>query len=165
VSLFLIYPDPLLSRPAPQRPVDAKLVEVGNRLVAAAASVQAYGLAAVHLGELEPVMVVRSSTEQHAKLYSVFFNPVVTELSDQRVLGPEGSVSMPGVEVQIARLPIVEIAFDDAEGLHHSIQLQDFLARIAQHETDQVNGIFFLDRLSRLKRDAAIRKFNKRATQ
>lgn len=137
------------------------MMDVGDRLLAAAASAQAYGLAGIHIGELEPVIVVRNEQDTVSELYSVYFNPVVINLTDQRTPGLEGSVSLPGIEVQIVRSPLVALAYDDAQGDRHSIELQGFQAKIAQHETDQVNGIFFLDRLSRLKKDMALRKFHK----
>jgi peptide deformylase len=161
VAHFLTYPDPKLYLIALSRPVDKTMIAVGDRLLAAATSAQAYGLAAIHIGELEPLIVIRNDPNTSGKLYLVYFNPVVTHLTDQRTPGLEGSVSLPGVEVQIVRSLTVALAYDDAQGDRHSIKLEDVKARIAQHETDQVNGIFFLDRLSRLKKDMALRKFHK----
>ena len=70
---------------------------------------------------------------------------------------------MPGIEVEILRSECVHIAFEDETGALSELELTGFPARIAQHEIDQVNGIFFLTRLSRLKREAAIKRFAKRA--
>jgi peptide deformylase len=53
------------------------------------------------------------------------------------------------------------IAFDDDTGQGQELALSGFAARVAQHEIDQVNGVFFLTRISRLKREAAIRRFAK----
>lgn len=137
------------------------MVETADRLKAAAEAVQAYGLAAVHLGYLEPIIVMRNDGSRVDAGYSVYFNPAVELLSDERVLGAEGSVSMPGLEVQIGRSPVVELTFDDVEGTRLSVRLEHLQARIAQHEVDQVEGVFFLDRLSRLKRETAMRKWKK----
>jgi peptide deformylase len=75
--------------------------------------------------------------------------------------GPEGSVSLPGIEVDIMRAPRVRVGFDDADGVRQELMLEGFAARVAQHEIEQMNGVFFLDRLSRLKREAALRRYRK----
>ena len=93
--------------------------------------------------------------------YLVLYNPVILRLDGEPVEGPEGSVSMPGFEASITRPPRAHIAYDDEAGMRHELQLEGLPARIAQHEIDQVDGIFFLDRLSRLKRDMALRRWKK----
>ncbi len=162
---FLRYPDPHLTRAAALRPVDSSMRHIGEALCAAAAEVQAYGLAAVHLGEVEPLIVVSVAPDRSSRDYRVLFNPRIIKKSDQRETALEGSVSMPGVEVLIDRANSIELIYDDAEGVRHALHLEGFAARIAQHEIDQMNGIFFIDRLSRLKRDMAIRRYNKIATR
>lgn len=158
---FTVYPDPVLTQAAAARAVDDGMRAAGVALQAAAASVEAYGLAAVHIGLLEPVVVVSLAGQGAARDYRVMFNPRIVALADEKALGPEGSVSMPGIEVPIERAEWAEIAFDSAEGHDETMRLEGFAARVAQHEIDQVNGVFFLNRLSRLKRDTAIRKFHK----
>ena len=69
---------------------------------------------------------------------------------------------MPGIEVEITRPVWAEIAWDDESGIRQSRRFEGLRARIAQHEIDQVNGVFFLDRLSRLKRDMVLKKWKKR---
>ena len=158
---FVLYPDPILNSVALPRPVDAAMLEVGAALQAAAAGVEAYGLAAAHIGRCEPLAVVSVAGQGMARDYRLLFNPVVLACAEERAFGPEGSVSMPGIEVPIERAVWAEIGFDTAEGVRTTLRLEGFAARVAQHEIDQVNGVFFLGRLSRLKRDTAIRKFHK----
>ena len=160
---FVLYPDPMLQQAAVSRSVDAAVIEAGMALREAAAGVEAYGLAAAHIGRIEPVAVVSVAAPGAARDYRLLFNPVVLAMSDEKAFGPEGSVSMPGIEVPIERAVWVEIGFDSEEGVAVTLRLEGFAARVAQHEIDQVNGIFFLNRLSRLKRDTAIRKFHKSA--
>ena len=162
---FVLYPDPLLNEVAVPRPVDASLREAGAALQAAAAGAEAYGLAAVHIGRLEPLAVVSVARQGMPRDYRVMFNPRVLTLSEESTFGPEGSVSMPGIEVPIERSVWAEIGFDSEDGMPTTLKLEGFAARVAQHEIDQVNGIFFLDRLSRLKRETAIRKFQKSRRQ
>lgn len=158
---FVIWPHPALTRPAPPRPVDAAMRAAGARLQAAAEEVHAYGLAAAHLGLAEPLVVVSLAADGQGRDYRVLFNPRIVAFGPQVAMGAEGSVSMPGIEAPVERATAIDLAFDDADGLRHSLHLEGFPARVAQHEIDQMNGVFFLGRLSRLKRDTAIRKFEK----
>jgi len=68
---------------------------------------------------------------------------------------------MPGIEVEITRPSFARICFEDETCATVELELTGFPARVAQHEIDQVNGIFFLNRLSRLRREAAIKRYAK----
>jgi peptide deformylase len=160
VPPFVIYPHAALSLAAKPRPVDAAMLEAGAALLAAAADVQAYGLAAAHLGLNEPLVVV-SMADAGRRDYRLLYNPEIVLVSDDTEIAAEGSVSMPGIEAPVSRASWAEVAWDDETGQRHSERFEGFIARIAQHEIDQVNGLFFLRRLSSVKRDTAIRKFRK----
>ena len=160
IESFITYPDARFSASAEPHPVDANLLAVGQRLLAAAEAVRAYGLAAVHIGVVAPVVVI-SVGDPDARDYRVLYNPRILSLGAKQATGVEGSVSMPSIEVDIARAVSAKIGFDDEAGQGHTLDLTGFSARVAQHEIDQVNGVFFLSKLSRLKREAAIRRFGK----
>ena len=157
---FIFYPDPRLAEAAKSRPVDADLLAIGARLLAAAQKAQAYGLAAHHIGEVAPVIVI-SVSDPSTRDYRVLYNPEVLATNGPGEAGPEGSVSMPGIEVEVVRPVHARIGFHDAAGQGQELALSGFAARVAQHEIDQANGVFFLGKISRLKRDAAIRRFAK----
>jgi len=161
VSDFVVYPHAALSSKADPRPVDAQMVEAGERLLAAAEAVQAYGLAAAHLGLDEPLVVISVAPASEPRDYRVLYNPEVSQLAGGSEMGMEGSVSLPGIEVPLPRAVWAEVQFDDADGKRQTRRFEGFVARVVQHEIDQMNGIFFLQRLSRLKRDTALRKFAK----
>ena len=72
-------------------------------------------------------------------------------------------MSLPGVRVEIVRPVWAVIEFMDADGRQQTTRFEGFTARVALHEIDQTQGIFFLDRVSRLKRDIALRKAKKLA--
>lgn len=137
------------------------MLEAGDRLLAAAREAQAYGLAAAHLGENEPLVVMSMASDSAQRDYRLLFNPEIVAVAEETASGPEGSVSMPGIEVAVQRPVWAEIAYDDADGIRQRERLEGFVARVALHEIEQVNGIFFLSGVSRLKRDAALRKFDK----
>ena len=137
------------------------LLATGARLLAAAEAAKAYGLAAAHIGEIAPVVVISEDVEPRD--YLLLYNPRVVAVSDTVEKGEEGSVSLPGARVQIERPAWAEIAFMDETGARQSRRFEGFLARVALHEIDQMQGVFFLDGLSRLKREMALKKAKKLA--
>ena len=161
--MIVDYPDPRLTRRAEPRPVDDSLRAIGNRLLEATRAATAYGLAAVHIGAVAPVVVISADPDPARRDYLVLYNPEIVATDGPSIPGPEGSVSMPGVEVEIIRPSIADIAWDDETGTRQHRRFDGLPARIAQHEIDQVNGTFFLERLSRLKRDMVLKKWKKRA--
>ena len=155
------YPDPRLARKAEPRAVDDGLRAIGKRLLEAAQAANAYGLAAVHIGAVAPVVVISTEADPARRKYAVLYNPQIVALAETAEPGSEGSVSMPGAEVEISRPTWADIAWDDEAGARQNMRLEGLPARIAQHEIDQMNGIFFLDRLSRLRRDMVIKRWKK----
>jgi peptide deformylase len=73
----------------------------------------------------------------------------------------EGSVSMPGVTEEIERPARVRVGFLDLEGAWREEEADGFLAICLQHEIDQLDGVFWIDRLSRLKRERVVKRFEK----
>lgn len=159
---FVTYPHAVLAQVAPEGNVDSALLAVGERLRAAAVEARAYGLAGAHIGEAAPVIVLNVTPEAPVADYRLFFNPKVLAVASEVASGTEGSVSLPGVEIAVERPVWAEIAFQDAEGASHTERMEGFVARCALHEIDQVNGVFFLERVSRLKREMTLKKFLKR---
>ena len=156
---FILYPDPRLSQPATATgAIDDALRATGKRLFYAAKAAKAHGLAAVHIGEVAPIVVVGGGPDE----YRLLFNPKVTAVSDGHEIGEEGSVSLPGVRANLDRPLWAEIAYQTDTGAAATERFNGFGARVVLHEIDQMNGIFFLDRLSRLKRDMALKKAKKR---
>ncbi len=117
---------------------------------------QAQGLAAAHIGDILPIVAIRV-----AGAVRLLYNPRVASVAQEQVVGTEGSVSMPGIEVEVSRPIWADISFETDAGAIASERLEGWPARIALHEIDQVNGVFFLERISRLKREAALRRWRK----
>ena len=132
---------------------------VGERLLAAAREAKAYGLAAAHIGDVEPVVVISGDPE--GRDYLLLFNPTVTAVAAETEPGEEGSVSLPGVRISVDRPVWAEISYMDAEGKPQNARFERFAARVALHEIEQMNGVFFLSKLSRLKRDMVLKKARK----
>jgi peptide deformylase len=130
-------------------------------LLAAAIAAKAYGLAAVHIGEVAPVVVI--SGDGTERDYRLLFNPQIAAVAAETARGEEGSVSLPGLVVEIERPVWAEIAHHAEAGMARTTRFEGFAARVALHEIEQMQGIFFLERLSRLKRDMALKKARKLA--
>lgn len=130
-------------------------------MLAAAIEAHAYGLAAAHIGEIAPIVVISGDVEPRA--YQLLFNPRIVAVANETAAGEEGSVSLPGARVTIDRPVWADIAWLDETGKAHAGRFEGFPARVAIHEIEQMQGIFFLDRLSRLKREMALKKARKHA--
>lgn len=133
----------------------------GERLLAAAVDAKAYGLAAAHIGEVAPVIVVTAAENPEPTDYGLLFNPRIVAVAETTEKGEEGSVSLPGARVEIDRPVWADIAFMDAQGVAQTRRFGGFAARVVLHEIEQMQGVFFLDRLSRLRRDMALKRARK----
>jgi peptide deformylase len=95
--------------------------------------------------------------------HRLLFNPVVVATASETASGEEGSVSLPGVRVEIKRPLWVDVESTNAEGQRRTERFEGFLGRVVQHEFDQMEGRFFLERLSRLKRQMVLKKLARTA--
>jgi len=78
----------------------------------------------------------------------VLINPVIKSIGDDLITGWEGCLSVPGLRGEVKRWQRINLKWQDLEGTFHSEELQDFQARVVQHENDHLNGVLFPDRLT-----------------
>jgi peptide deformylase len=158
VRPLVFYPDPhLRAVAAPVTKFDADLRALAGDLLAMLDAAPAIGLAAPHLGSLYRVMAIRMPDEAAI----VYVNPEIVEASDEHGDHREGSVSMPGIQETVSRPARITLRYQDLDGAAHELAANGFFAACLQHEIDQLDGLFWLERLSRLKRDRAIKRFGK----
>jgi peptide deformylase len=122
------------------------------------------GLAAVQIGipkRLVVVDVVRDDDKPKNPLY--FINPEIVWSSEDMREHEEGCLSIPEVFDLVKRPAEVKVRYLDREGRVQEMHCTDLLATCIQHEIDHLNGVLFIDRLSRLKRDRVVKKFSKSA--
>lgn len=156
---LLTYPDPRLRAAAqPVTSFGDDLARLAGDLVAAVETAPAIGLAASHIGVLRRVIAVRASGEAAVRIY---VNPVIEWASDETMINEEGSVSMPGVSAEVERPKAVRVAYSDLAGAGLVEEAEGFHAAVLQHEIDQLDGLFWIERLSRLKRDRLIKRYQK----
>lgn len=159
VRPILRYPDPALKQVA--RPVEAfdeDLRRLADDLVDTMRAAPAVGITAPHIGVPLRVVVLFLPGDPSPRIY---VNPQVTFTSTEMETHVEGSVSMPGVTENIVRPRAVQIAHLDLNGRSHVEDADGFRAACHQHEIDQLDGIFWIQRLSALRRERIVSKYRK----
>lgn len=153
------YPNPLLRTIAtPVSNFDEELIHLANDLLETMRAAPGIGITAPHIGILKRVVVLELAPDAGAKTY---INPEIVWASEETIHHPEGSVSMPGVVEDIERNARIRIRYQDLTGSDHIEESEGLLAVCHQHEIDQLNGIFWIQRLSRLRRDRLIKRYDK----
>ena len=156
---------PCRSFPAPRLRVaatpvtrfDADLRELAADLLDTLRAAPGIGITAPHIG-VSLRLVVPELTPGDVRTYA---NPVLDGVSRETIRHVEGSVSMPGITDELERHAHVRVRYHDLDGAEQFEEANGLLAVCHQHEIDQLDGIFWIDRLSRLKRDRLIARYNK----
>jgi len=91
----------------------------------------------------------------------VFINPELLDPSDDIILYNEGCLSLPDIYAEVERPAAVRARWQDLDGNHHEETMDGLMAVCLQHEMDHLEGIVFVDRISRLKRQMALKKLEK----
>lgn len=119
------------------------------------------GLAAPQIGVSQRIVVIdiAGEGEEPAPMYMV--NPEIVWASEEKEICEEGCLSVPGQRAEVERPASVRIKYLDYNGESQEILAEDFLAVAAQHEIDHLDGILYIDRISRLKRQMLLKKLEK----
>jgi peptide deformylase len=153
------YPDPRLAVPAqPVMVFDDALRELARDLLETMHAAPGIGITAPHIGISLRVVVLDLDANDGARTY---VNPEIIWASPEMILHREGSVSMPGVYDDIRRHGRVRISYRDVDGNARTEESEGLRAVCHQHEIDQLNGLFWIQRLSRLRRERLIKRFEK----
>jgi peptide deformylase len=156
---ILSFPDPRLRvAAAPVTRFDADLRELAADLLDTMRAAPGIGITAPHIGVSLRVVVLDLDPVDGARTY---VNPEIVWASPEMIMHQEGSVSMPGVNDDIERHARIRISYHDIDGNARTEESQGLRAVCHQHEIDQLNGIFWIRRLSRLKRERLIKRFEK----
>lgn len=116
------------------------------------------GITAPHIGVLKRLVVIEVSPAAGLRTY---VNPTILWASDEMIRHTEGSISMPGVTEDIERHARVRLSYQDLDGVERIEEADGLLSVCHQHEIDQLDGIFWLQKLSRLRRDRLIKRYEK----
>ena len=123
------------------------------------------GLAAVQIGIAKRLVVIDLAKDEEPHDPVFFINPEIVWSGDEEVEYEEGCLSIPDVYDKVIRPAEVKVRYIDREGCEVERHFDGLFATCIQHEIDHLNGILFIDYLSRLKRDRVIKKFSKAAKQ
>jgi len=174
IKPLIILPDPILrehSRPIER--VDETLVKLGRDMLETMYDAPGIGLAAIQIGLPLRLLVMdiawrkkdEGGEEDEQKEPLILFNPEILWHSDERSTYEEGCLSIPEYYAQVERPKRVRARYIDEHGKCQEIEADGLLATCLQHEIDHLNGILFIDHISRIKREMVIKKFKKRAKE
>ena len=167
---ILEVPDPRLreiSKPVQQ--VDDEVRSLVADMFETMYDAPGIGLAAIQVGVPQRILVIdlqepadpEDPESKPARDPRVFINPEIVETSDQDVPYTEGCLSVPDQYAEVDRPERVRARWLDLDGVAHDEEITGLLATCLQHEMDHLNGVLFIDHLSRLKRDMVLRKLAK----
>ncbi|WP_297724914.1 peptide deformylase [Limnohabitans sp. Rim8] len=149
---ILRYPDPKLHTVAkPVVAVDERIRALIADMLETMYEASGIGLAATQVDVHERVVVIDTSEGRNQPL--VLINPEITWMSDERVKGDEGCLSVPGIYDGVERAAQVKVQAMDARGQLRTIEADELLAVCIQHELDHLMGKVFVEYLSPLKRN------------
>jgi peptide deformylase len=119
------------------------------------------GLAAVQIGVPKRVIVIDLDQKEGKKNPRAFINPKIIWASEEKAVFEEGCLSVPEIWDDVERPARIKCEYLDRDGKKQMLEAEGMLATCLQHEMDHLNGVLFIDHLSRLKRSMAIKKLAK----
>lgn len=164
IKPLIILPDPVLrqvSKPVSQ--VDAPLLKLADDMLETMYDAPGIGLAAIQVGEPLTMLVIDLAKEGEKPAPQLFINPEIVETGEERSVYEEGCLSIPDYYAEVERPATVRVKYLDRDGKLQEIDAEGLLATCLQHEIDHLNGVLFIDHISKLKRDMVVKKFKKLA--
>lgn len=164
---ILEAPDPRLrAKSVPVEAVDDDLRLLITDMFETMYDAPGIGLAAIQVGVPKRLLVIDLQEEEDAegkpvRKPQVFINPELFDPSDEQSVYNEGCLSVPDQYAEVERPAVIHARWLDEQGLKHEQRLEGLLATCLQHEMDHLEGILFIDHLSRLKRDMVLKKLEK----
>jgi peptide deformylase len=121
------------------------------------------GLAAIQIGVPQRVVTMDLAKKDEPKQPRVFINPEVVWASPEKSTYEEGCLSIPEYYEEVERPKAVKVRFLDLDGKPQEVAAEGLFATCLQHEIDHLNGVLFIDYISKLKREMVMKKFRKAA--
>jgi peptide deformylase len=159
---IITLPDPklrLISKPIER--VDAELNRLIDDMLETMYEAPGVGLAAIQLAEPIRLLVADAAPKDGPREPLALINPEILWSSDERRVYEEGCLSIPDYYEEVERPASVRVRYLDREGKAQEQLAEGLLATVLQHEIDHLNGVLFIDYLSKLKRDRVVKKFVK----
>ena len=155
---IIVEPDPILRKKCdPLEKVDDEIKRLMQDMLETMYDAPGIGLAAIQLGILKRLVVIDiSKDEKKTPLFLV--NPEIISQSKVTSVYEEGCLSLPGQFAEIERPAECLVKYIDLDGKENQIKADGLLSTCIQHEIDHLNGILFIDHISRLKREMILKK-------
>jgi peptide deformylase len=161
---ILIIPDKRLRLTSePVQAVDKPLRALVDDMFETMYAAPGIGLAAIQIGVAQRVVIMVLAKKDDPPQPQVFINPEVIGVSAEKSTYEEGCLSIPEYYEEVERPSAVKVKYLDLDGKPQEIEASGLLATCLQHEIDHLNGVLFIDHISKLKRDRVIKKFAKAA--
>ena len=161
---ILIIPDKRLRlKSEPVKAVDKTLHALIDDMFETMYAAPGIGLAAIQIGVARRVVTMDLAKKDEPKQPQVFVNPEVVWASDEKAIYEEGCLSIPEYYEEVERPKSVRVKYLDLDLELQEIKADGLLATCLQHEIDHINGVLFIDHISKLKRDMVMKKFKKAA--
>ena len=159
---ILTEPDPILRKNCePLEKVDAETKKLMDDMLETMYAAPGIGLAAIQVGILKRLVVLDISKGEEEKKPMFLINPKIIHQSKKTSIYEEGCLSLPGQFAEIERPAECILKYIDYNGKEKELKADGLLATCVQHEVDHLNGILFIDYLSKLKKDMIIKKLVK----
>ena len=159
---ILIEPDPILRKKcSPLEKVDDQTRKLMKDMLKTMYEAPGIGLAAIQIGILKRIVVIDISKDEEKKSPLFLINPEITFRSKKTSVYEEGCLSLPGQFAEIERPAECHLKYLDFDGKIKELKAEGLLSTCIQHEVDHLNGILFIDYLSKLKKDMIIKKLIK----
>ena len=161
---IIILPDKRLRLVSePVKTVDAGVRALVDDMFQTMYEAPGVGLAAIQIGVPKRIVTADTAKKDEEKRPQVFLNPEVVWSSEDKATYEEGCLSIPEYYEEVERPTQVKVRYMDIDGKTQEIEANGLLATVLQHEIDHLNGVLFIDHISKLKHDRVIKKFAKAA--
>jgi peptide deformylase len=161
---ILVVPDPVLKQvSAPVAAVDDELRALMDDMLETMYAAPGIGLAAIQIGVPKRVIVMDIARQEEPKTPRYFVNPEILWASEETLPYEEGCLSVPEIYDEVERPARVKLRYLNYQGETVEEEAEGLYAVCIQHEMDHLDGVLFIDHLSRLKREQAVKKVKKQA--
>ncbi len=155
------WPDPVLAKRGDEVTVfDDELRQLVDEMFESMYVAQGIGLAAPQISISKRITVIDVSFKKNPADKLALINPEIVHLEGRQV-EEEGCLSLPEIREKVVRAARVRVKAQDVHGKWFEVEGDELLARALQHEIDHLDGVLFIDRISRLKRELVLRKIRK----
>ncbi|MBZ8133806.1 peptide deformylase [Afifella sp. IM 167] len=163
---IVTIPDPILRKISePVEGMNEEVKKLLDDMLETMYEAPGIGLAAIQVGVPLRAITIDVSRDEDGRQPLFLVNPQIVWRSDEPNIHEEGCLSIPEYFAEVERPKRVKVAFRDHEGKEQELEADGLLATCIQHEIDHLNGVLFIDHISKLKRDMVIRRFTKAARE